>query len=138
MWLSMTRLLQSKTLTSPRTIRLLPLNTPAVTQPFFLYVNACRIKYDASITSRYSSVISENNGCVGHKYKLSIDYKGTMERQEMCTEQAKVFFIIQKGKSFHKLKRPTHYEPVFSPFFDALHYYITLLHYITTYTILYY
>jgi hypothetical protein len=90
----MTRLLQSKTLTSLRTIRLLPLKTPAVTQSFFLYVNAGRIKYDAAITSRYSNVISENNGCVGHKYKLSTDYKRTMERQEMITEQAEVFFII--------------------------------------------
>jgi hypothetical protein len=79
---------------SPGTIRLSPLKTPAVTQPFFIYINAGRIKYDTAITSRYSSVISENNGCVGHKYKLSIDYKGTMERQEMCTEQAKVFLII--------------------------------------------
>jgi hypothetical protein len=73
-------------------IRLLPLKTPAVTQPFFLFVNAG--KYDTAITSRYSSVISENNGCVGHKYNLSIDYKGTMERQKICTEQAEVFFII--------------------------------------------
>jgi hypothetical protein len=75
-------------------IRLSPLKTPAVTQSFFLYVNANRIKYEAAITNRYSSVISENNGCVGHKYKLSINYKGTMERQKICTEQAEVFFII--------------------------------------------
>jgi hypothetical protein len=75
-------------------IRMLPLKTPAITQPFFLYINAGRIKYGAAITSRYSSVISENNGCIGHKYKLSIDYKGTTERQKICTEQAKVFFII--------------------------------------------
>jgi hypothetical protein len=61
-------------------IWLLPLKTLAVTQPFFLYINAGRTKYDATITSRYSSVISKNNDCVGHKYKLSIDYKGTMER----------------------------------------------------------
>jgi hypothetical protein len=52
------------------------------------------LKYDTTISSRYSSVISENNGCVEHKYKLSIEYKGTMERKEMYTEQAKVFFII--------------------------------------------
>jgi hypothetical protein len=52
------------------------------------------LKYNTTITSRYSSVISKNNGCVEHKYKLSIEYKGTMERQEMCTEQAEVFFII--------------------------------------------
>jgi hypothetical protein len=75
-------------------IRLLPLRTPAVTQSFFLYVNVGRIKYNRSIASRYSSVISENNDCIGHKYNLSIDYKGTMERQETCTEQAEVFFII--------------------------------------------
>jgi hypothetical protein len=84
----------SKTPMQSSIIQLLPLKTPAVTQPFFLYVNTGRIKYDATITSRYSSVISENNGCVVHKYKMSIDYKGTMERQEMCTEQAEVFFII--------------------------------------------
>jgi hypothetical protein len=52
------------------------------------------LKCDTAIASHYLSVISENNGYVGHKYKLSIDYKGTMERQEMCTEQAEVFFII--------------------------------------------
>jgi hypothetical protein len=75
-------------------IRLLPLRTPAVTQSFFLNINAGRIKYDRSITSRCSSVISENNGCIGHKYKMSIDYKGTMERKKICTEQAEVFFTI--------------------------------------------
>jgi hypothetical protein len=84
----------SKTPMQSSIIRLSPLNTPTITQSFFLYINAGKIKYDATITSRYSSVISENNDCVGHKYKLSIDYKGTMERQEMCTEQAEVFFII--------------------------------------------
>jgi hypothetical protein len=99
----------SKTLTSPSTtqllllkhqrgsafiIRLLPPKTPVVTQLFFLYISAGRIKYDVAITSRYLSVTSKNNGCVGHKYKLSIDYKGTMERQDMCIEQAEVFFII--------------------------------------------
>jgi hypothetical protein len=76
----------SKTPMQSSIIRLLPLKTPAVTQSFFLYVNEGRIKYDATITSRYSSDISENNGCVGHKYKLSIDYKGTMERQKICIE----------------------------------------------------
>jgi hypothetical protein len=67
-------------------IQLLPLRTPAVTQSFFLKVNAGRIKCDRSITSRYSSDVSENNGCIVHKYKLSIDYKGMMERQKICTE----------------------------------------------------
>jgi hypothetical protein len=62
------------------------------------------LKYDTAITSRYSSIISENNSCIGHKYKLSIDYKGTMERQEMHTEQAEVSSLYKKGKSFHKLK----------------------------------
>jgi hypothetical protein len=40
------------------------------------------------------AIISENNDCIGHKYELSIDYKGTMERKKICTEQAEVFFII--------------------------------------------
>jgi hypothetical protein len=75
-------------------IRLLPLKTPAVTQPFFLYENVGRIQYDTTITSCYLSVISENNDCVGHKYKLSINYKGTMKRQKICTKKAEVFFII--------------------------------------------
>jgi hypothetical protein len=117
----------SKTVMQSSIIRLLPLKAPAVTQPFFLYVNAG--KYNAAITSRYSSVISENNGCVGHKYKLSINYKGTMERQKICTEQAKVFFIIKKGKSFHKLKDRLIMSRSSSHF---------SIHYITTYTTLYY
>jgi hypothetical protein len=37
------------------------------------------LKCDTAIASHYSSVICENNGYVGHKYKLSIDYKKTME-----------------------------------------------------------
>ena len=88
------------------------------------------LKYDTTITSRYSSVISENNGYVEHKYKLSIEYKGTRERQEMCMEQAKVFFIIQKGKSFHKLKDRLIMSRSSSHF--SIHY-ITTLHYTTLY-----
>ena len=52
------------------------------------------LKCDTAIASHYSSVISENNDYVGHKYKLSIDYKRTMERQEMCTKWAEILFII--------------------------------------------
>jgi hypothetical protein len=60
----------------------------------FLHVNAGRIKYDSSITSRYSGVISKNNGNAGHEYKLSIDYKRTTEKQRRYSEQAEIFFNI--------------------------------------------
>jgi hypothetical protein len=66
---------------------------PAITQSF-LYVNAGRTKYDSAITSRYSGVISKNNGSAGHEYKLSIDYKRTMEKRKRCSEQAEIFFNI--------------------------------------------
>jgi hypothetical protein len=79
-------------------IRLLPLKTPSVTQPFFLYINTSRIKYDTTITNRYSSVISENNVCVGHKYKLSIDYKGTMEREKDMHRTSRSFLHYIKGE----------------------------------------
>jgi guanylate kinase len=87
-------------------------------------------KYDTTITSRYSSVISENNGCIGHKYKLSIDYKGTMKRQEMRTEQAEVSSLYKKGKSFHKLKNRLVMRR--SSSHSSIHY-ITTLHYTTLY-----
>jgi hypothetical protein len=53
------------------------------------------LKCGTAITSHYLSITSENNDYIKHKYKRSTDYKGTMERQEMCTEQAEVFFIIK-------------------------------------------
>jgi hypothetical protein len=101
------------------------------------------LKCDTTIASHYSSVISENNGYVGHKYKLSIDYKRTMERQEMCTKRAEIFFIIKREKFFHKLKgrlimsrSSSHFS---THYITTLHYYITLLHYITLcYTTNYY
>jgi hypothetical protein len=52
------------------------------------------LKCDTTIASRYSSITSENNGYIKHKYNRSTDYKGTMEKQEMHTKQAEVFFII--------------------------------------------
>jgi hypothetical protein len=51
------------------------------------------LKCDTAMASHYSSVISENNDYDGHKYKLSIDYKRAVERQEMCIEWAEIFFI---------------------------------------------
>jgi hypothetical protein len=84
----------SKTPSSPKTIRLLPLKTPTVNQPFFLYEYAGGIKCGAAFASRYSSIVSKNNGYIKHKYNRSTDYKGTMEKQEMHTEPAEVFFII--------------------------------------------
>jgi hypothetical protein len=37
------------------------------------------LKRDTTIASHYLGVIPENNGYVGHKYKLTIDYKNTTE-----------------------------------------------------------
>jgi hypothetical protein len=42
----------------------------------------------------------------------------------MHTEWGEIFFIM-KGGSITKLKKPTHYESVFYPLFNTLHYYIT-------------
>jgi hypothetical protein len=52
------------------------------------------LKCGATIASRYSSIVSKNNGYIKHKYNRSTDYKGTMEKQEMHTKRVEVFFII--------------------------------------------
>jgi hypothetical protein len=52
------------------------------------------LKCDTTIASHYSSITFENNGYIKHKYNGSTDYKGTVEKQEMLTERAEVFFII--------------------------------------------
>ena len=97
-----------------------------IIQPF-LHVNASRTKCDSTITSHYSGVISKNNGNAGHEYKLSIDYKRTMEKQRRYSEQAEIFFNILIREVLSQTQRPTHYEPAFLPLFATLHYYTTTL-----------
>jgi hypothetical protein len=91
------------------------------------------LKCDTTMASHYSRVTSKNNGCVGHKYKSLIDYKGASERQKIRIKANILYYI--KGEVLSQIQRLTHYEPAFLPFFDTLHYYIKLLHYLH-YTIL--
>jgi hypothetical protein len=107
---------------------------PAITQPFFLYVNAGRTKYDSAITSRYSGVISKNNDSARHEDKLSIDYKRRMmEKQKDAQKKLKLSSIYKGGKFFHELEDQLIMSRPSFPF--LLHYTTTSLHY-SHYTIL--
>jgi hypothetical protein len=88
------------------------------------------LKCDTTIASRYSSIPFENNGYIKHKYNRSMDYKGTMEKQEMRTEQAEVFSLYKEGKSFHKLNNQLIMS--WSSSHCSIHY-TTTLHFTTLY-----
>jgi hypothetical protein len=60
----------------------------------FLHVNVGITKYDSAITSHYSGVIYKNNGNAGNEYKLSINYKRTMEKQKGETQNKPKFSSI--------------------------------------------
>jgi hypothetical protein len=98
------------------------------------------LKCDSTIPSRYSSITSENNGYIKHKYNRSTDCKRNGGKAKKRTQnEMKSSSLYKEGKYFHKLKKPTHYELVFFPLSDTLHYYITF-HYtilLTTTTLFY-
>jgi hypothetical protein len=61
------------------------------------------LKCDSTITSRYSSIISKNNGYIMHKCNRST----TKERgkSKKCTQnELKFSSLYKEGKYYHKLK----------------------------------
>jgi hypothetical protein len=67
-----TRSLPPKRWHRQKTIRSLLLKTPTVISHFFLSTNAqAESKHGTTITRRYSSITSNNNGYIKHKYDHS-------------------------------------------------------------------
>ena len=131
MRLKRTRLLPLKRRRRKKTIRILPLKILTVNQPFFSTNMQADLKCDSTIPSRYSSITSENNGYIKHKYNRSTDCKRNDGKAKKRTQNGmKSSSLYKERKYLHKLKNQLIMS--WSSSHCSIHY-TTTLHFTTLY-----
>jgi hypothetical protein len=88
------------------------------------------LKCDTAIASRYSSITSENNGYIKHKYNRSTDYKRNGGSKKCTQNELKFSSLYKEGKYFHKPKNQLIMSWSSS---HCLIHYTTTLHFTTLY-----